>query len=324
MNDKRQRSKKHHWVPQLYLSRFANERQQLLTVDLATGKRFRQSIRDAAAANNYNEIVEEDGSKSDWAEGYFAQLEGNTARSITEILDKGVFPPRGEDRLWLAFHVAFQHLRSPVARRFHDELAEHTFKLEIAAGGPNRLRDVLEAEGFTASDDDVAEHWDAISAFDWSLAMPTSEHIRLALELGSEVAPAIASMHWNLVHFERKRLLTSDHPVGLMSTADKPSWMGMGFFNATLISLPLDRRTALLIRPLLPIERSVPENAAIPPTAKFARILNQLTVNSADRWVYHHPEDDPTAYLDLRYAPGSLRASGLTLSKLASMHETGA
>lgn len=313
-----ERSKKHHWVPQLSLRRFANENEQVATVDLSTGRSFIQSIQDAAATNNYNEIVEDDGSKSDWIEGYLAELEGHSARAIRLLLEDGRVNPDTDERFWLAFYLLLQHTRTPRARRLHDELADQSFKLQIAAEGPKRLREILAEIGVDSSAEAVLEQWNLITEFGWSLNLSTNDHVRHELEIANEMAPAIASMHWNVIRFNRKRLLTSDHPVGLMPHRGTPPWMGTGLFTAEYISLPLSRSTALLVQPLLPDDPRIPEEQPLVPTARFANHLNQLTTHAADRWVYHHPDDDPTGGLDLRYDPHRLVTSGLTPEVLAA------
>jgi Protein of unknown function (DUF4238) len=319
--DGSRRSKKHHWVPQLHLRRFASDGEQIATVDLATQRRFTQSVRDAAAANNYNEVTLTDGSTSDRVERFLGEMEGDAARVIRGVIDQERFPPEGDDRLGLGFYLAFQYLRTPATRRFFEQLAEHTFNLEVAAGGPQALRKALESRGETVTDEMVADEWKIIRDFDWSLTLPTNEQLRQSLELAQEFAPAIASMAWHLVRFEHKKLLTCDHPVGLLPRNDKPAWSGTGFFTASLIWLPLSREVGLMARPVLPEDPHPPEDVPVPPTAKLANILNQITVCSADRWLYHHPDDDPTQALELRYTPGQLRASGPTPNMVAGMHD---
>ena len=299
------RSKKHHWVPQLHLRRFASDGEQIATVDLSTQRRFMQSVRDAAAANKYNEVTLTDGSTSDRVERFLGEMEGDAARVIRDVIDQERFPPEGDDRLVLAFYLAFQYLRTPATRRFFEQLAEHTFKLEVAAGGPQALRKALESRGETVTEELVAEEWKIIRDFDWSLTLPTSQQLRQSLELAQEFAPVVASMAWHFVRFDHKKLLTCDHPVGLLPRNDKPAWSGTGFFTASLIWLPLSRAVGLMVRPLLSDDPRPPEDVSVPPTAKLANILNQLTVCSADRWLYHHPDDDPCSRLSCDTRPAS-------------------
>jgi hypothetical protein len=96
----------------------------------------------------------------------------------------------------------------------------------------------------------------------------------------------LASHQWSLSVFERKALVTSDHPVVLVPHEDHPEWSGVGLANAGGYALPLARRLGLVIgaSPDLPDMR-------VPGTAKLAASLNGHVVLNARKAVFHHPDD---------------------------------
>jgi hypothetical protein len=75
--------RRHHYVPQFLLRRFANAEGQVRTADLRTGRTFVQPVRKAAAAHDFNAIWDEAGNRSQRVERLLAELEGYLRRSPT-------------------------------------------------------------------------------------------------------------------------------------------------------------------------------------------------------------------------------------------------
>ncbi len=109
-----------------------------MTVDLLTGQRFSQSVESAGAINNYNETINEDGKGTDATERALSRLDGIGASAIQRIVD-GEFPLDPLAKLELSSYISYQHFRVPIQRRFIDQIADHTLKLDIAVKGPGLL-----------------------------------------------------------------------------------------------------------------------------------------------------------------------------------------
>ena len=99
-------------------------------------------------------------------------------------------------------------------------------------------------------------------------------------------AMMLTSLQWSLSVFQRKALVTSDHPVTLVPHEDHPRWSGVGLANAGGYALPLARRLGLIIgaSPHLPDLR-------VSGTAKLAASLNGNVVRNARKAIFHHPDD---------------------------------
>lgn len=54
-------------------------------------------------------------------------------------------------------------------------------------------------------------------------------HIRQMADLVDELLPYIAGRPWTLVRFDKRSLITSDTPVGLVPHPDSEGWEGVGF-----------------------------------------------------------------------------------------------
>jgi hypothetical protein len=96
---------------------------------------------------------------------------------------------------------------------------------------------------------------------------------------------------WRLPRFPADLLLISDSPVGMWTpvppSADCPSGQdfAVGVANASIVCLPLNRRTALAMTMHKGPDKAIDSG----PTR--ARQINMALVHDAQRWIYHNPDD---------------------------------
>jgi len=78
-------------------------------------------------------------------------------------------------------------------------------------------------------------------------------------------------------------------------SADCPSGQdfAVGVANASIVCLPLNRRTALAMT----MHKGPDEVIDSGPTR--ARQINMALVHDAQRWIYHHPDDHPLDGIDI-------------------------
>jgi hypothetical protein len=286
------RSKRHHFVPQLILEGFALDG-QIGTLDLGSRKAYIQSVRTAAAENNYNTVELEGGAKSDAAERAIAEaIEGPAAGVVRNIVSGG-WIGCDDERVALARLIALQFLRVPAQREQRDAMADLLAKLQLAAGGPNQLREVLRAtEGREVSDEEVLEAWKQLRDFDeWQVKQSQDQHVAETLTLTDEFFPGLIELYdWAVVRWQRKHLLTSDVPLLLVPMSDWPAWRGVGLYTAGTLCFPLSRTTSLML-----VHRARGQNVdglELVPTAAKARSINRGLVHMARERVFHHPEDE--------------------------------
>lgn len=291
-----ERSKRHHYVPQLHLRAFATDDERLATVDRREHRTWVQSVEKAAAENDYNTIRDADGQPSDEIENRISELEALWAGALISARN-GDLLTQPETKDHLAFFIAFQYLRVPRQRSLNSQLEDLIGKLEIAAGGPSRIRSAMEATGLRPTDAEVLAEWERHKDFEAFEFRPTTEG-HLASQFGMLEALAarlIAGYQWSVWRWERCRLLTSDHPVILEPASDHPEWSGIGFSTAGAIHLAVARDTALVLVNRSDLtEAGHPDPQDIANTAgsfNAARSLNWNTAAQASRYVYHHPDD---------------------------------
>ena len=98
---------------------------------------------------------------------------------------------------------------------------------------------------------------------------------------------------WRLLQFSDDLLLMTDNPVGMWTPVPaSPSWpagqdFSVGVANASMVCLPINRRTALAMT-----MRSGPDQVVDSGPTR-ARQINMALIHDAERWIYHHPSDHP-------------------------------
>ncbi len=143
LNAMGERSKTHHFLPQMILRGFARA-DRVMTTELADGRSYPQPVAKAAAENNYNTVELDGGTQSDLAERFIAEeIEGPAAAVLARIAGGGWFA-NATDRAIVARFLTLQYVRVPWRRAQSNAMADQLMKLDLAAGGPNQLRRVME------------------------------------------------------------------------------------------------------------------------------------------------------------------------------------
>jgi len=285
--------KLHHYVPQMHLRRFADGAGRLVTVDLARNSQCPQSVGDAAAQNYFYAFDDDEGRRSMAVEQALSELEGVAAAAIDRLL-AGDFPPTADTREAIAAFLGLQWTRTPRARDGTNRIADAAARLLTRARGPEEFAAALRKTGEDVTDEEAATLWqDVVAGTAFRITATQDTHIRLMLEAGEAAAALFAGLPWQLVRFERRGLLTCDHPIGLWHHAEQQRRFGIGPATAEEIWVPLERRTALLV------STQWGDGELLEPSTRLARRINQIVVVGARRWLYHHPADAPTKGLAL-------------------------
>ena len=293
---------------------------KLATVRLPGEQRFMQSVRKAASETNFYSVVgHEDG--PDVFEKLLSSIEGDAARAFGRIAS-GTWPLQEADRWTLANFVALQAVRGPEQRRNMEHVAAQVTRMEIGYGGRSGVRDwVARNRGISISDEQAESIWDqATRPGGPPISISPLVHIEQMAELSEAMLPFIVGRPWTLIRFERRSLVTSDTPVGLVPHGDSEPWSGVGFGTAWGVTFPLTRKLGLLMSdPIFLAENDVPVEEvhagnfdhAQAGTARMEKFFNQITIGSASLWLYHHPDDGSFLPADLPEPnPVTMRMSG--------------
>lgn len=283
----------HHTVPRLLLRRFADGK-LLVRVPLDGGEPKICGIGDVTVHRDFYSMRNEAGQLDDTVENLLADLEDQAAKVLRRITIEGVWPLPIAERAILAQWIAAQHARIPAARRANNEIADQLGKILIAAGGKPEIRRFLEEEATEpVSDEEVDAVWAEVMDFSsYTTELPVNDHMLTMARSMKTAYPVMMERSWGLCRFERKTLLLPDHPVTLLRDARQPEWRGVGLVNAAAILIPIDRRAAIIMGAPGP-------DFEFPATAKVAKELNHRFAWNARTDLFHHPDDDPLAGIDL-------------------------
>lgn len=255
-----EQAKRHHLVSKFYLSHFADEAEQVMTVMLPGSKApFAQSIANASVRSNFYTGIGHDGQPTDAAERAFGMIEAAAADAWREVVD-GAWPLPSNARESMAGWIALHLVRGSGTRTMMSQAGTDLLQVEMIVGGRARLRDVLRDVGEPFDDESVTREW--ISLFKDPLVVEThpNHHLQYVAQALPRITELLLNRWWLLTTFQRKGLATSDHPVYVLPNDDRLAvGMGTGIQNADLIHVPLTRRLslALALRSSLPRELAV-------------------------------------------------------------------
>lgn len=310
------RARRQHTVSKFYLKAFANDSNVIRRVAVPSRDVVDLSVNSASVIKDFYTVRLIDGSLSDMFEQAFGQIEGGAAAAHQQLL-AGAWPLTGEARLDLAMWIALQHLRTEGTRGDHEVLRSTMIRLVVGMSGKEALRAHIEqAEQRTVTDAELQREWDDLTQPGGpSLEPDVVAHIDSIMALLPGFAAYLADCHWTLYRFQRRCLITSDHPVSLCVGPEHPAMLGVGIANTELFLVPMSRRVAIGIQPperLLKVgftEDQLPQipDFVAPPSTKLALSINQETAARVRRYLYHHPADEPLEGLWIREdepAPG--------------------
>jgi hypothetical protein len=295
-------ARRHHVVSKFYLRYFANDNERVTTVMLPGDRTFPQSIGDASVQTDYYTVIDQKGQQSDAAEQALSLVEAPAATAWREVA-AGVWPLPDGHRESVAAWLALQLLRGSSVRNSMSELASHALLLEVILGGRKRLREALIAAGEPVDDDTVSREWVGRFKDPFRAEARAEHHVQHLSNLLPRVTESLLDRSWLLTEYKRKALATSDHPVYVVPNEDLTRMgMGTGIENAMVIHAALTRRHSLaMYQP-----SAVPMHLAArgrdirwPGVTATALYSNSCTVNSARRFLFHHPDDAPLAGFDL-------------------------
>ncbi|WP_147794215.1 DUF4238 domain-containing protein [Cellulomonas sp. Y8] len=299
MNANRRTVRRQHTVSKFYLKGFAAEEKTLTRLVLETGKSHPISVNDATVVKDFYS-VEDEGHLDDFFERRFAEIEDPAAIALRHAIDLA-WPLAPREREAMATWIALQHLRGHALRDATTEIQSLMYQLLVGSAGKRALRQHIErAENTPCSPARVDAEWDDLTQPGGTRIRPDArDHLRLIVDLLETTRERLSNHRWALQVFDRRTLLTADHPVSLVAAEDHPSWQGVGIANAGGFVLPLSRRRSLVIVPSAHPQRDV----LGPGTTHLAREINALTLQTARRHAYHHPADATLAALPTRWTP---------------------
>lgn len=292
---------RHHIIPKMAILRFADAGGKVLMIsrdDL--NKRVSTVARKACAEVGFNRIAPEDVKEEfrdlhdpEMIENALSNVEGAAKHVIDEILD-GAFPLSKQARYDLGLFLSLQMSRGWAWRKQWKQSGDLIAHLYARSAMPDDKFQAFFSNGVKTVDPLAIREFRAslIDGTD-SLTTSQSETVMQGIDLALNGSLRyILGRSWRVLKFPEPCLLTSDNPLGCWAPPGVTN-KSLGVGNAPAVFYPIDRSTALSMT-----MRSVPERIVSSGLTRADQI-NYVVAREAEKWILHHPADNPLDGMDL-------------------------
>lgn len=295
-------TKRQHIVPRFYLKGFS-EGSKLQVLDFETNRTFSSSISDVSVHKDYY-TVNVDGIDPDIFENWLSTVETEAANVIRKI-ESGKWPLDEGERTTLAFFMALQQQRGRASRDFLERAQSASIGLLTNVQGFEAFRAKLDktAQG-ALTEEEKRQAFERIAHYEQgdetTFKANAHQHVASISHTVEKLVPYLTGRPWRLFKFERRALITSDEPLGLVRPPGLDENFGVGLSTAEVITFPLQRKLGLyMLSPREEIERGVPVETVrsgalderVIGTTWHERTFNSLAAQWAFRNLFYHPED---------------------------------
>jgi hypothetical protein len=204
--------KRHHYVPQFYLRRFANARGQLRVYRTHShSEPLMTTVKNAAVKTGFYKIDLSGPGDPMSLEKLLSGIEGKAAAAIARLAG-GAIPPSRIDRDVLSMYIALQLVRTPEQRRSIEETTDIMEKVFYENMTEGRARQRLGEIGAPTTQERVAEIVDIAQHPERYFFVPhRNELLRLMLDTARGIAPTIHNRSWWLGTSPGPAFVAGDH-----------------------------------------------------------------------------------------------------------------
>ena len=217
-------SRRHHYLPQMYLRGFANnEAEQAWVFDRQNKTYLHQGILNTAVKKDFYTVVGRDGEKTDAVERLMANSVEDPMKRIIERLDRKNLTWEGEDRAILALFVALLKTRNPAFDRDQNEFTEQFHRWWAKANNPSvdvveeSLKKYEQETGEDMSDVSARDIFEMIRGDTYDIKNPRENNIKMMTSLALESAQAVFRLNWEILIAPKGcSFLTCDNPFSVV------------------------------------------------------------------------------------------------------------
>ena len=247
-------SRRHHYLPQMYLRGFADEADFVWVFDRHENSYLHQHVIVTAVKKDFYTIVGSDGRKTDAVETLMANMVEGPMKRIIERLNKKNLTWEGEDRAILALFVALLRTRNLAFDKDQNEITEQFQRWWAKAthSSPEAVeesvREYQEKTGQDMTDVSAQEIFEMIRDDQYVLHNPRQNNIKMMMSLSLEVAKVLFRLNWEILAAPKEMsFVTCDNPFTVVpppSFDDSLEGYGIMTPGASTV-VPLSRRTAI-------------------------------------------------------------------------------
>lgn len=246
----------HHYVPRFYLKSFSIPEKEGFVCAYERNKNpFTTNIKNIASERNFYNFtnkftMEED----DSVEKMFSQIEGDASSIINKIINQDNFNISENEKIRLAFFIAFLAVRNLSHRLKQQNLEIEMRKklLKIYAQNEDWFKKMIRKKEPQKSDSEIEDLRKTILNFDkhFILKMKDGEayFLKNSLLMAPDLANVILQKNWHIIKSSGSRVfITSDNPVTLIPPKQPHPYGGGGFAFSSIVT-PLTPEKCLLLK----------------------------------------------------------------------------
>jgi hypothetical protein len=253
-------ARKHHYVPEMYLSGFANREGQCFAVDASIREEFYSAPKGISAKRDYN-LVEAPGVPPDALEKELGKFESVIAPGIKRVRETASFGENAKDREDIINLITLLAVRNPRTRKDMEKLYTGVFQAMVAMPFEDKARweavvEAMKLAGKWPKDKpaDFEGHKKFVEENKDTLKAHKNFSLEVELEALPQIYPYFDVRKWRLLKSKDGSggFVTTDHPVCVHRPADGINYgqqfaPGFGLADRDIL-FPLSSKVALIGR----------------------------------------------------------------------------
>lgn len=274
--------KRQHYLPQFYLKGFSDDEKSILVFDRLKDNYFHQTIRKAAAINDYYSLINEPEDRKYLVEKALSKIEGIAAQIIPDVERGANLSPLGKEAL--ALFCTIQMMRVPRFQNWHDIELRRSLRAQRDELRTNhgKAKEILESSGEKITHEDVNNAIAALMAHTGDFEFGREESLKTMVESAPELSRLLLGFSWHFVSRPRPPyLVVSDFPFMSLPVAEFPEYLNTCISpTGQIILMPLTKQTCLIMA-RGKIEMNKPTISA-----HQALLINQCSIAFSKRYTF--------------------------------------
>jgi len=257
---RKSQARKQHLVPKFYLKNWADHRGLVRVTDKSLGVDYLKKPEKVGRITDFYTLESENISGDPpplLAETIYAEVESQAAPVIRDLIS-GPRDLSPAEIVAMTLFLGFQLTRGRTTREEHSDTATNLFKLQFGGLDDEAIRRYFGGEGGEPLGDEdlktARQAIDDLMAGKIRIGPEKEGSIGLAMKSATEVGALLALRAW-IVSASRTPIITSDEPVVLLGSSDRPRSQRSGLITAEVIVFPLSTyRVLVMLDPLLALQ----------------------------------------------------------------------
>lgn len=310
------RPKRQHYVPQLHLKHFADERNHVWTYDTSTGDVRSSLPSQTAVETNFYSLVDDNGQHDDALEIFLSKVESDAAITYEKLLRGEI--PTGTDRANFARFLATLYVRGPAMLRVFGQIygAGALQVLSTLASDREKFNQAMSA--MPRQDGEGERDMDALFAAAQTTVAKSTIQVDRKVGMGlladaDHIAEVFHAMGWRVIRSTGLAFISGDTPLckAVPSSAIDPNYGDGGLMNKQVtMSLPLSRDRLLLMG-------WAPDSKGLLETDREdIKGKNRQRADFAERYLYAHERDEGIRRLGQKRHKSVLAVGGIPADRI--------